>query len=117
MSLADTQDDYAKSAAFFSFLGVIVPSIMLKRSLVEKNIRPGSSWTKFNNYKMRAKKFAAMSRKTPLDIDALSVLNAYCMKNDPDAVDRLKAYGLQSGDLDVMNHLMLINKVRFFFSL
>ena len=114
MSLADTQDDYAKSAAFFSFLGVIVPSIMLKRSLVEKNIRPGSSWTKFNNYKMRAKKFAAMSRKTPLDIDALSVLNAYCMKNDPDAVDRLKAYGFQSGDLDVMNHLMLINKARFF---
>ena len=61
---------------------------------------------------MRAKKFAAMSRKTPLDIDALTVLNTYCMKNDPGAVDRLKAYGFQSGDLDVMNHLMLINKVR-----
>ncbi len=41
MSLADTQDAYAKSASFFSFLGVIVPSIMLKRSLVEREIRPG----------------------------------------------------------------------------
>jgi hypothetical protein len=67
MSLADTQDDYAKSAAFFSFLGVIVPSVLLKRSLREKDIRPGSSWTKFNNYKMRAKKFAAMSRKVCVD--------------------------------------------------
>jgi hypothetical protein len=60
MSLADTQDDYAKSAAFFSFLGVIVPSVLLNRSLREKDIRPGSSWTKFNNYKMRAKQFAAI---------------------------------------------------------
>ena len=130
MSLADTQDDYAKSAGFFSFLGIIIPSILLKKSLKEKDIRPGSSWTKFNNYKvrfgephrkmnsltlftqMRAKKFAAMSRKMPLDVDALSVLNIYCHKNDPDVIDRFKAYGLESGDLDVMNHLMLINKLK-----
>jgi hypothetical protein len=40
------------------------------------------------------------------------VLNAYCLKNDPKVVDRFRAYGLQSGDLDVMNHLMLINKMK-----
>lgn len=112
MSLADTQDDYAKSAAFFSFLGIVVPSVILKGSLVAKNIRPGSSWTKYNNHKMRAKKFATMSRKIPVDIDALGVLNQYCLKGDPSAVDHLKAYGLQSSDLDVMNHLMLTNKMK-----
>ena len=61
---------------------------------------------------MREKKYAAMSRKMPLDVDALTVLNAYCLKDDPCAISKLKAYGLQSSDLDVMNHLMLINKMK-----
>jgi hypothetical protein len=53
MSLADTQDDYSKSAMFFSFLGILVPSILLKKSLNPDSIRPGSSWTKYNNHKVR----------------------------------------------------------------
>jgi hypothetical protein len=61
---------------------------------------------------MRAKKFSAMSRRNPVDIDALAVLSQYCIKGDPSAVDHLKAYGFQSSDLDVMNHLMLINKMK-----
>jgi hypothetical protein len=112
MSLADTQDDYAKSAAFFSFLGIIAPSILLKGSLKPGDIRPGSSWTKFNNYKMRSKKFASMSRKIPVDIDSLSVLNQYCVKGDSAAIDCLRAYGLTSSDLDVMNHLMMSKKMK-----
>jgi len=84
----------------------------LNRTLKEESLRPGSSWTKFNNFKMRSKKFAAMSRKIPLDVDAVNLLGTYCINDDPQAVDRLRAYGLESGDLDVMNHLMLIKKMK-----
>ena len=74
-----------------------MPSIKLNRTLKEESLRPGSSWTKFNNFKMRSKKFAAMSRKIPLDVDAVNLLGTYCINDDPQAVDRLRAYGLESG--------------------
>jgi len=115
MSLADTQDDYAKSASFFSFLGIIAPCLLMNRSLTGE-LRPGSSWTKYNNHKMREKKFAAMSRKIPIDLDSLMVLNAYCLKyerdKNTDVLSHLRAYNFSSSDLDVMNHLILVNKMK-----
>ena len=61
---------------------------------------------------MRAKKFSAMSSKYKVDIDSLTVLHQYCLKGHPEAISKLKSYGFESSDLDVMNHLMLSNKMK-----
>jgi len=111
-SLADIHDDYSKNLSLFSFLGILAPITKMGVPLDKSTIRPGSSWTKYNNHKMRAKKFSAMSHRFPVDIDSLTVLNQYCLQGHPDAIAKLKSYGFQSSDLDVMNHLMLSRKMK-----
>jgi len=114
MSLADIQDETmyhgtALDTSLFSLFGVVAPAIVIDHTLDELR-RPGSAWTKYNNFKMREKRYSTMSKRHMVDHDSIAVLNAYCVRDHPDVIEKLRSYDLQSADLDVMNHLALINK-------
>jgi hypothetical protein len=78
---------------------------------VKDKIRPGSSWTKYGNYKMRSQKFRDIQRRcgTQLDIDALGLLKRYAEVGD---IEPMVEYGLTPQDFDVMNHLAVGNKLK-----
>lgn len=119
MSYADLKDvdlyNGYSHASIFSLFGVILPAISIDHSLNRENMRPGSAWTKFNNYKMRFRRYQSMTNrkiKATMDIDSLMVISQYC-KNDPNGViGLLSVYGFESADIDMMNHISLTNKIK-----
>jgi hypothetical protein len=88
----------------FSMTSILIPSILLQHKLKRETLRPGSSWTKYGNYRMRMIKYRSMTRRTTncLDHDALCVIRSY----PPDAaLAIMKSYQFQTQDVDIMNHL------------
>lgn len=111
MSLADIKDvdiynGYSHNT-IFSLFGIILPAIAINHTLDRCTMRPGSAWTKFNNYKMRHRRY----QKLGLGIDELMVISQYC-KNKSDVIDMLVHYKFESIDIDMMNHISLINKIK-----
>ena len=112
LSLADLQDENlyhgtASDTVLFSLCGILAPAIYVNHTL--DDLRPGSAWTKFNNFKMRDKKVTSMTNRkvrAVMDPDSLDVLSLYCIKGHPDAISKLKSYGLGPADIDVMNHVV-----------
>ena len=96
---------------FFSMTSILIPSIFLQHRLKRETLRPGSSWTKYGNYRMRMIKYRAMTRRTTncLDHDALCVIRAY---PPDDAFAIMKSYQFQSQDVDIMNHLSFGSKMK-----
>ena len=97
----------------FSMYGVVMPAIRIDHALTKNAMRPGSAWTKFSNYKMRLYKLRAMAnRKLPIkvNIDYVHTFQNYNLHRP--SVDLLRIYGLESADLDVMNHLCLKTKLK-----
>jgi hypothetical protein len=120
LSLADIEDvrmyehQHDSAGVLFSFFGIIVPAIMIPSDASMD--KPGSVWTKYNNYKMRSKKFASMSNRissTTVDIDSLMVMSLYCNKSIQHGTSVLKSYGLLSPDVDIMNHLVKLKQGKF----
>jgi hypothetical protein len=109
LSLADVQDvrmyqnQHDSAGMLFSFFGIIQPAILLGKTKLDSMNRPGSVWTKYNNYKMRHKKYTSMKN---MDIDSLIVVNQYCKKSIKTGADIMKSYGLTAADADVMNHIV-----------
>ena len=120
MSMADTIDTvmYEGNWDFtwlFSLYGIVIPAIKIKHTLDRDTMRPGSAWTKYGNYKMRNSKYRSIhdrNAKFKLDLDSLKLIHEYCIKNDDDVIDRLLHYNLTSADMDTINHLSLINKLK-----
>jgi hypothetical protein len=116
MSYADVKDDDIYSGyahkAIFSLFAVVLPSIEINHSLERSTMRPGSAWTKFNNYKMRYKRYNNLMLKSKVDVDSLMVISQYCKSNPIGATPMLKYYGIEPADVDMMNHLSLINKMK-----
>ena len=119
MSCADLKDvdiyNGYSHTNIFSLFGVILPAISIEHRLDREHMRPGSAWTKFNNFKMRFRRYQSMTNrkiKSSMDIDSLMVISQYC-KNDPNRVlDLLNVYGFESADIDMMNHISLTNKIK-----
>ena len=119
MSYADIKDvdiyNGYSHTNIFSFFGIILPAISIDHQLKRDEMRPGSAWTKFNNYKMRFRRYQSMTNrkiKATVDVDSLMVISQYC-KNDPNRViDLLNVYGFESADIDMMNHISLTNKIK-----
>jgi hypothetical protein len=119
MSLADIKDEemykgYSQNGGIiFSLFGIILPAIEIGHSLEKETMRPGSAWTKYNNYKMRYRRYQLLCNKSSLDIDALATVSQYC-KSKPvvEVIPILKRYGFESADIDMMNHISLINKIK-----
>jgi len=96
---------------YFNFWGCILPSVELGHSLGPK-LRPGSTWTKYQNTCMRAKRVEALSKRLPgkrLCLDELLLLREFA---ENEQVDPLKDYGLQPQDIDVLNHLSPTRKIK-----
>lgn len=96
---------------YFNLWGCVLPAIEINHSL-GTNLRPGSTWTKYQNACMRAKKIKDISARVPrqdLCIDALLLIRSQVERGDFKAFFE---YGLKASDLDVMNHLSPINKIK-----
>jgi hypothetical protein len=116
MSYADVKDDDIYNGyehkTIFSLFAVTLPAIEINHTLERSTMRPGSAWTKFNNYKMRYKRYNNLVLKTKIDIDSLMVISQYCKAAPNDVKPMLQYYGIEPPDVDMMNHLSLINKMK-----
>ena len=81
---------------------------------IKAPLRSGSAWTKFGNYKMRHLKYMSMSKRSnyKLDIDTVMLIKLYCQTDKQKALEIFREYNLNSSDLDVINHLAIINKLK-----
>ena len=119
MSIADVKDvdmyngHSLQAGSIFSLFGILLPAIQMGHALEKEKMRPGSAWTKFNNYKMRYRRYQLLCNKSSLDVDALATISQYCKSKPVDeVVPILKKYGFESADVDMMNHISLINKIK-----
>lgn len=95
----------------FNLYGCILPARAIGHTLKEP-LKPGATWTKYQNMCMRTKKIHAMANRIPgktLHLDALMVLRDYAEAGD---VGPLREYGFQAQDLDVLNHLSPLRKIK-----
>ena len=95
----------------FCLNAVAIPRASLGKKLVKDKIRPGSSWTKYGNYKMRSKKLVEIQRKSMgiLTIEHLCVIKMYAESGN---VEKMLEYNLSPQDFDVMNHLAVGSKLK-----
>jgi hypothetical protein len=119
MSIADIRDEDLYNgysyASIFSLFGVIIPAISIDHTLDKESIRPGSAWTKFNNFKMRHHRYQSLTNRkisAKMDVDSLMVISQYCKTNQPKALEIMKSYGFETADIDMMNHISLSNKIK-----
>ena len=112
MSLADIYDqkiyetewDYCK---YFQIMGIATPSQII-HGRHNKVIRPGSSWTKLNNQKMRENKL-----KKFRDFDHYKyILILKFLMTHADPCEFANMYDITPQDVDVINHLMLSGKFK-----
>jgi hypothetical protein len=96
---------------YFNFWGCILPSIAIGHTL-KPNLRPGSTWTKYQNMCMRAKRIDALANRIPgkrLCYDELLTLRDFA---ELENVEILRDYQLQPQDIDVLNHLSPLRKIK-----
>lgn len=88
---------------YFTYHGIINPVYLIDGNIDKsKEIRPGSCWTKYNNYKTRKNKL----NNIKVDQQYFRLLMTYGEKY-------LKSYKIIPCDLDVMNHTFLYNKFKY----
>ena len=96
---------------YYMCVGCILPALEINHRL-SSNLRPGSSWTKFQNMCMREKRIQALcSRKyeDKLSFEALYVVRKYIENNE---FEILKDYKVQVQDIDVFNYLNPYRKIK-----
>jgi len=96
---------------YFNLWGCILPSIEIGHTL-QRKLRPGSTWTKYQNMCMRAKRIDTMANRKPgkrLCLDELTILRDFA---ELENAEILKEYGLQPQDIDVLNHLSPLRKIK-----
>ena len=115
-SQADVIEDAVFSGSwdllpYFNLFGCILPAVAIGHTL-KPPLKPGSTWTKYQNICMRNKKIKAMSHRVPrldLDLDALLLLRDRAEAGD---YEILREYGIQPQDVDVMSHLSPLRKLK-----
>jgi hypothetical protein len=97
--------------SYFNLWGCILPATEIAHTL-SNNLRPGSTWTKYQNMCMRQKKIQLISTKIPhcnLDIDGLLLIRSQIEKGD---FENFLDYELEPSDIDILNHLSPENKLK-----
>ena len=97
--------------SYFNLWGCILPATEIAHTLSNK-LRPGSTWTKYQNMCMRQKKIQLISTKIPhcnLDIDGLLLIRSKIEKGD---FENFLDYELEPSDIDILNHLSPQNKLK-----
>jgi hypothetical protein len=115
-SQADVIEDSVFSGSwdllpYFNLFGCILPAVAIGHTL-KPPLKPGSTWTKYQNICMRNKKIKSMSHRVPrmdLDLDALMLMRD--MAEDGN-YEILREYGIQPQDVDVMSHLSPLRKLK-----
>lgn len=90
---------------YFNLHAIIMPAIRIGHSLVSTSMRPGSSWTKFSNFKMRQSRFKSMR----IPRESVELHQMYLQAGD---ISRFLHYNLKSTDIDTINHLCVKNKLK-----
>ena len=113
MSLADIYDGLIFAGnwdfmRYFTLEAFIKPALQIDHTLDASKTRAGSSWTKYNNQKMRIKKVRSMG----LDIDRIHTIKEMCRVKSENHIETIKHYNITRQDLDIINHLALVNKIK-----
>ena len=95
--------------SYFILHAIVIPQTSLGKNLRRENIRPGSTWTKFGNMKMRQHKLKDIEIRTGLKHDELCLLKLYAEKGQ---IGPLIDYKITAQDFDIMNHITLQNKLK-----
>lgn len=96
---------------YYNLLACVSPAIAIGHTL-KPPLRPGSFWTKGQSAAARSKKISAMASRVDgkrLNMDELLLLRSYAEKGN---VEILKDYKLIPQDIDVMNHLSPLRKIK-----
>jgi hypothetical protein len=96
---------------YFNLWGCILPSIEIGHTL-KPQLRPGSTWTKYQNMCMRSKRISALSNRVAgkkLCYDELLALRDYA---ELENFQILKDYNIRPQDIDVLNHLSPLRKIK-----
>jgi len=98
----------------FSTISTVMPAFQINHSLNRMTLRSGSAWTKFGNFKMRDMKVRSMSNRCgyTMDYDSSMLIKTYCQRDKEKALELCKVYKLGSSDMDVINHLAILNKLK-----
>jgi hypothetical protein len=97
--------------SYFNLWGCILPSYEIKHTL-PRDLRPGSTWTKYQNMCMRNKKIQSISNKIPhrnLDTEALLLIRRQIENGN---FETFLEYELEPPDIDVLNHLSPLAKLK-----
>lgn len=97
---------------YYITCGVIIPAVEIGHKIPLDKIRPGSLWTKHQNACMRKKKIQKIAERVPrskLDIDTLLLLRKHAMLGN---YNLLSEYKIEAKDIDVLNHLSPISKLK-----
>ena len=116
LSLADVLDVEMykgewQTMPYYICAGISVPKYYMGKLLNPGDIKPGSTWTKYGNYKMRYQKLKNISERSSnrLSTEELQVIKLYAIKGD---FSRALSYNIEPSDFDVINHLSLHNKLK-----
>jgi hypothetical protein len=116
LSFADSYDNSIydgnwDSMKFFVNEVVSIPKFYFGKGLEKDKIRPGSSWSKAGNQKMRRRKIAEILQKGPpaMHKEHLHVLKLYAQNGN---IDILKEYNITPQDFDIINHICIQNKLK-----
>lgn len=100
-----------ESMKFFVNEVVSIPKFYFGSPLEKDKIRPGSSWSKGGNHKMRRRKIADILKKGPVGMhkEHLHLLKIHAKNGN---IDILKEYNVTPQDFDIINHICIQNKLK-----
>ena len=121
MSEADVWDGHIYAGnwdflPYFANQACVMPARVVGNTLDYKSLRPGSSWTKHYNFKMREKhveNFLRRNNSSNFDIDFFSYLVIFIKNLEYGEIMKLLgSYDIRSSDIDLMNHIVLKSRLK-----
>ncbi len=121
MSEADVWDGHIYAGnwdflPYFANQACVMPAKIVGNILDYKSLRPGSSWTKHYNFKMREKhveNFLRRNNSSNFDIDFFSYLVIFIKNLEYGEIMKLLgSYDIRSSDIDLMNHIVLKSRLK-----
>ena len=121
MSEADVWDGHIYAGnwdflPYFANQACVMPARIVGNTLDYKSLRPGSSWTKHYNFKMREKhveNFLRRNNSSNFDIDFFSYLVIFIKNLEYGEIMKLLgSYDIRSSDIDLMNHIVLKSRLK-----
>jgi len=96
---------------YYLINAINIPKYNMGELINEEKIRPGKSWTKYGNYKMRKHKLEEIlnDSKRKITVDELTLLRKHGENGN---IDTLLHYNITPPKFDVINHLAFFSKLK-----